>query len=149
MATVQDKYTRAVSSIFVEQIKAYTASLEQAKIGLARGVSVPVETVKPKRRLISKLASAVTTQRKIVEDYAFRSVVTHLARTIMKSPPPLRAANIAVLGHLIRDCLEEVDEKDLEWLIDTIIQTFADPVFVALKYEDAMYFRTRMSHLLR
>lgn len=150
VAVVQDSYTRAVATIFTHSIKAYAQSQELAKIGNARGIQIPIEQIKPKRRLISKLASAVTTQKKVVEDYQFRSVIMYLVKLATKAGSSIsRTSNIAVLGHLVRDSLDDVDQKDFEWLVEIIVKSFADPVILALSYEEQMFFSARMSHLFR
>jgi hypothetical protein len=149
-STVQDSFTRAVAAIFAEQIRAHTAAAELSKISLARGGPAPADIPKPKRKLLLKLASAVSSQRKVVEDYQFTSVVTHLIKLITKATSAcIRSAQIAVLGHLVKDSLENVDQKDFEWLIDCILRIFVDPFFTVLTHEDQTFFRARMSHFFR
>ena len=150
VSVVQDAYTRAVATVFAHSIKAYVQSQELAKIGNARGTQISIEQIKPKRRLISKLASAVTTPKKVVDDYQFRSVISYLMKLATKAGGPFsRTSHIAVLGHLVRDCLDDLDQKDFEWLVEIIVKSFADPVILALSYEDQMFFSARMSHLFR
>ena len=150
VAVVQDSFTRAAATVFAHSIRAYEQSQELAKIGIARGVQLSMEQIKPKRRLISKLASAVTAQRKFSDDYQFRSVITYLIKLVTKSGSAvLRSSYVAVLGHLVKDCLDAVNQKDFEWLVGTITTTFADPVILALSYEEQTFFSARMSHLFR
>lgn len=147
---VQDTFTRAVSSIYTEQIKAYIAAQELTKISLARGGPIQTEIPKPKRRLMSKFASGIVTQRKLVEDYQFVTVVTHLIKLVTKaSSACIRASQVAILGHLVIDCLEDVDQKDMDWLIDAVVRIFADPFFTVLSHEEQTFFRVRMSHFFR
>ena len=157
VAAVQDAFCRAVAAVHAEQIRAQLDAEEQAKIGLARGVSAQTEQLpKPKRRLISKIASAMKhaiEEKKPVEDYKFRSVVAHLLRNIVKAGTgAARAAQVAVLLHLTQECvaLEQMDgQSDLDWLVGSLVGLTNDPMFSALPYDEQLYLRARLSHLFR
>jgi GTP:adenosylcobinamide-phosphate guanylyltransferase len=150
VAIVQDSFIRSLAAVYSEQIRAYADAQEQTKIDLARGVPAPADQQKPRRKLISKLTSVMTTQRKVVNDYQFRSVITHIVKLIIKAGnASVRSVQVAVLGHLIRDRLEEIDQKDFEWLVETIIGIFKDPTFATQTYEEQAFFGARLSHLFR
>ena len=164
VAVIQDAYCQAIAAIFHEQIRAQLDAEEQAKIGLARGISTPAETIpKPKRRLISKIASAMKNaieEKKTMEDYRFRSVVTHLLKNIVKAATAAgRAAQVSILTYLIQYCVEEnaitIDSSqegnnnDLDWFVKAILELLRDPTFAAQSYDDQMYFRARLSYLFR
>ena len=157
VAAVQDAFCRAVAAVYAEHIRAQLDAEEQTKIGLARGVSAPAEQQpKPKRRLISKIASAMKNaieEKKPVDDYKFRSVVTHMLKNIVKAGTgAARAAQVAVLLHLTQECvaLEQMDgQSDLDWLVESLVGLLTDPMFSALGYDEQMYLRARLSHLFR
>jgi hypothetical protein len=149
-ATVQESFTRAVAAVYAEQMRAHTAAQELSKVSLARGAPTAADVPKPKRKFMSKLASAVGSQRKTVDDYQFTTVISHLIKIITKSTTAqIRSAHIAVLGHLVKESLEEADQKDFEWLIDAILKIFVDPFYAVLTHEDQVFFRARMSHFFR
>lgn len=157
VAVAQDGFCRAVAAVFSEQIRAQLDSEEQLKIGLARGVSSPAEPIpKPKRKLISKIASAMKSaieEKKTVEDYRFRSVVAHILKQVVKaSTTNVRAAHVAVLSYLVKDCvsLDQLDgQVDVDWLVESMLGLLRDSSFNAQSYEDQMFFRARLSHLVR
>jgi hypothetical protein len=157
VAIVQNSFALAVASIFYEQITSHSNSLELARAGNARG-SVASEDDKKKKQAprmsIVKLKELTSiSQKKLIEDYDVRSVISHIINQIIKSTGVLKLQSgyFAIFSHLVSTCLRnnDLDNNDLEWLIASTFELITDPLILALTYEEFVYFRTRLSFFLR
>lgn len=69
---------------------------------------------------------------------------------IGKTPSPLlRCGLITTLHYLTKECIDELEEEDTEWLVAAIIGILQDPSLQSLSYEETTYLRTRLSYLIR
>lgn len=155
-ANVQDHFCRATASIYVEQIQSYAEAQEKAKIGLARGGST--ETAAPvKKSTVASLSRGlsisklVSTQKKpVVEEFTLRTISSQIVKQIIKPVGSTsRASYITILGYLICDTLQYLEQSDYEWLLSLFVGLFRDPSITSLSYEDKVYFRTRISYIFR
>eukprot|EP01038_Epipyxis_sp_PR26KG_P007657 gene7657-10420_t len=153
VALVQEIYAIGLGTIFIEQINTYSINQEQAKFGAARGVDSPNSINKQKSSVqstrISMTSRMSMTRTKTVEEYDLKSVINRIIQQITKSLPLLRAGYIAALGYLIKVCLTDLSQDEVEWLGITIVGILKDPLIVALNYEETAFLRSRISHLIR
>lgn len=157
VAIVQDSFSLAVASIFYEQIKSHSNSLELARAGNARGSVTSGDDKKKKqapRMSMVKLKELTSiSQKKIIEDYDVRTVISHIIKQIIKSTGflKLQSGYFSIFSHLVSTCLRnnDLDNNDLEWLITSSFELITDPLIIALTYEEFVFFRTRLSYFLR
>jgi hypothetical protein len=156
---VQEAFTITCASIFCELYSSYLEQQEKNKIGIARGTNQDHTSPSQSKKKSSSSSSAIEritklniapTQKKMIDDYQFRSIINHLLKNITKSTSStLRNAHIAILGHFVKGCLHTVNAADFQWVIVTIVGIFHDSAILALSAEDIAYCRTRISHLFR
>jgi hypothetical protein len=162
---VQEDFAYAAACIYNEMIRAYTADQEKAKVGIARGGASDGDKTEGKdggRRgslLKLKELSAMKDMhamlsaglgKKASEELDFRSVVKSILKQTVRAPHGQhKAAFIIALQFLVEMSFFGLDDSDVQWTFSTIISSLAEPSIVAMSYEDIVYFRSRLSHLLR
>lgn len=170
VAVVQDAFIRALAAIYIEQINAHSEAQEKVKIGLARGSNADGQANSPIKKQssitrisISKLASVVSSQKKVIEEYTFRTVISNLRKQVIKPTPTSssstssiqqvnsnnRSVYISLLGYIINESINELEKSEIEWLLTSVISILSDPVISSLTYDDIIYIRTRLSHVFR
>lgn len=159
---VQEKFSYAVACVYFELIQAFVAEQEKMKVGLARGGAAEADKQsckEPGRRVsLMKLKelSAVKDMlsaglsKKPSEEFDFQSVVKSLLRQTVRAPHShLRAAFIVALQYLVEMVIPSLDISDVEWLVSCVLSSLSEQTILTLAYEDIVYYRSRLSHLLR
>ena len=159
---VQEASAIAYAALCNEQIESYLEEQEQAKIGQARGGASESDSDTARSfsssassRMsqtigsLAKLKDMTSSQRKIVEERDFRSVVKSIIRQILRVQGALRVGYLSALMYLLRIRILTLDKSDFEWLILQVIGVIHEPAIVGMPYEDIVYFRSRLAHLLR
>lgn len=159
VVAVQEASANVVAIIYNEQIEAYLEEQEQAKIGQARGGASESDSdpsprssaraTQSKGSLARLKEMASSSRTKVIEDYDFKSVVKHIISLIVKANVALRAGYTMALSNLIRIRIQVLDNSELEWLLKIVIEVMHDTSICALTYEELVYFRSRLAHLLR
>ena len=166
IGTVQEAFASTVAKVFYEQILAYGASQAETRAGKNRGGanedSAPgggkaggaAAKAAPRRSILPSMLSG--TAKKIAEEYDLKSVVQGIMRTIVKSHTPsgnLRAGYIAVLGFLLRDCMQSeagMSPEEQEWVVPQLFMLLHSSEALGLAtYDELAFFRLRISHLFR
>ena len=157
-SAVQDSFAQAAAALYLEQIHVHAAEQEQAKIGMARGGSAPEENdntpSKSKRQSsmlrLKEMAAISPSPQKAPEVLDFKTVVggimKHLARA---SNSNIRAGYASVLYHLCSEVSSTLQEDSLQWLIESLIMLLRDSQVMSLPYEEIVYFRSRLAHVIR
>lgn len=160
---VQEKFAFAIACVYNELMLAYVIEQEKSKVGQARGGASDTEKSSStrdsgRRGSVMKLKDLSSVKdmlssglgKKSTEDYDFRSVVKSLIKqTVKASQSHHRAAFIVVLQFLVDMAFPTLDVADIEWLFSALFSSLSEPAIVSLSYEDIVYFRSRLAHLLR
>ena len=160
---VQEDFSYAAACTYNEMIRFYTTEQEKAKVGLARGGATDSDKstigkdggrrgslLKLKELSAMKDLLSAGLGKKVTEDFDFRTVIKGiLKQTVRATHSQHKAAFIITLQFLIEMSFFSLDDLDVEWLFSNIISSLAEPMIIALSYEDIVYFRSRLTHLLR
>lgn len=159
-AAVQDAYAAALATVLYEQMRAFAAGLEAAKLGQARDSDSDQKTPvkKPTSRLsLAKLS--MSSQKKVAETFEFRKVVGNVLKQLVRSNnQTLRNGYIATVDRLLRKCLLSAESggasalmsaEDLGWFINALFDVLRDAAVTSLSFEESAYLRARLSHMMR
>lgn len=160
---VQESFAYAVALTYAELMQAHLTEQEKAKIGIARGgatdgdnagsskdVGRRVSLMKFKELSSVKEMLSSGLGKRNSEEFDFRSVVKSMLKmTTRAAHCHLKAAHVLSIQFFIKMAFSSLDTADIEWLFLTVLSSLAEPPIVALTYEDIVYFRTRLFHLLR
>ncbi len=167
VASVQEKFSFAVATIYNDLYRAFVDEQEKAKVGLARGGAQDGDSIDSRDGPLGKESGRRTSlvkfkdltsvkdmlssaNRKVSDEYDFRSIVRYFLKQTVRVPSTQhRAAYLLSLQYFIQMNILSLDFSDCEWLLENVISSLRDATILSLSYEDIVYYRTRLAHMIR
>lgn len=122
----------------------YVRQQVKYKIDLARGIDFEGQSKKK-----PTLQERFSKPKKLLENYDFRSVLRFMLQQVLSSSGLLRIGLISMTNYFVRITCADLSKDDFEWLLRSVLDVMEEPSVLALNNEESVFFRSRISYILR
>ena len=122
----------------------YVRQQVKYKIDLARGIDFESQSKKK-----PTLQERFSKPKKLFENYDFRSVFRFMLQQILSTTGLLRVGLISMANYFVRMSCAELSRDDFEWLLRSVMDVMEEPSVLALSNDESVFFRSRVSYILR